>query len=38
MILHAGQTTTIDFTADNPGTYQVTCSMNMYQPATLRVS
>jgi plastocyanin domain-containing protein len=38
MFLRAGQTSAIDFTAARPGTYQVTCSMNMYQSATLRVS
>ena len=37
LVVRANQTASVDFTPDKPGDYPVTCSMNMYQPATLRV-
>ena len=37
MILNPGKTSVVQFTPAKPGDYRITCSMNMYVPATLRV-
>jgi plastocyanin domain-containing protein len=38
LIVRANQSATVEFTPDQPGDYRINCGMNMYVPATLRVS
>lgn len=37
LVVRPNQPASVEFTPDKAGDYQINCSMNMFQPATLRV-